>query len=71
MYACVYLLLGLLHRPKKSAKRLHLDEDSMDDDGDGCAGGAAAAAESRYLLTFVYGFMFSCHALFYESLDKK
>jgi hypothetical protein len=64
------LLLGLVHRPKKNAKRLHLDEDSMDDDGDGCAGGAAATAESRYLRTFVYRFMFSCYALFYESSDK-
>ena len=42
----------------------------MGDDDDGCAGGVAAAAESRYLLTFVYRFMFSCYALFCESSDK-
>jgi hypothetical protein len=50
--------------PKKSAKKLHLGEDTMDDGGDGCASGAGIAAESRYLLNFVCGFMFYYYALF-------
>jgi len=30
----------------------------MDDDGDGCADGAAVAAEPRYLLASVYDYVF-------------
>ena len=54
--------------PKRAAKKLFADEDTMDDDGDGCADGAAVAAEPRYLLAFVYGsvFMFSRYALFFN-----
>ena len=54
--------------PKRVAKKLFVDEDTMDDDGDGCADGAAVAAEPRYLLAFVYGsvFMFSRYALFFN-----
>jgi len=50
--------------PKRAAKKLFADEDTMDDDGDG----AAVAAEPRYLLAFVYGFvfMFSRYALFFN-----
>jgi hypothetical protein len=62
---CMFLFASRTRpSPKKSAKKLHLDEDTVDGDGDGGAGGATVAAESRYLLPFGYGFMFSCCALF-------
>ena len=47
--------------PKKSAKKLFLDGDTMDDNRDGRVDDGAAAAETRYLLAFVYDcVLFSC-----------
>jgi hypothetical protein len=39
--------------PKKSTKKLLLDGDTMDDNGDGCADGAAIASEPRYCWHFL------------------
>jgi hypothetical protein len=39
--------------PKKSTKKLFPDGDTMDDNGDGCADGAAVAAEPRYYWHFL------------------
>jgi len=57
VYAYGCLPLGLVHH-LSTIKRLLTDEETRDDNGDGCADSAASTAEPRYLLASVYDYVF-------------